>query len=133
LKYPEAASQLSLLELAQKLYVSKSAIFRLSKKLGLSGFSELKFELSELATRKEQNVKNKQTLDFNTGLEKIIADPFEYFQGLNLPPFFADLDRAETIYVCSTRWQQQITAEYLAHNLFFIGKKAIILHSARDE
>ncbi len=27
LKYPEAASQLSLLELAQKLYVSKSAIF----------------------------------------------------------------------------------------------------------
>ena len=46
LKYPEAASQLSLLELAQKLYVSKSAIFRLSKKLGLSGFSELKFELN---------------------------------------------------------------------------------------
>ena len=84
LKYPEAASQLSLLELAQKLYVSKSAIFRLSKKLGLSGFSELKFELSELATRKEQNVKNKQTLDFNTDLQKIIAETFKYFKGLNL-------------------------------------------------
>ena len=39
LKYPEDASKLSLMELAQKLYVSKSAIFRLSKKLGLSGFS----------------------------------------------------------------------------------------------
>lgn len=57
LQYPEAASKLSLMELAQKLYVSKSAIFRLSKKLGLSGFSELKFELSEL-TAKEHSVKN---------------------------------------------------------------------------
>lgn len=45
LEYPEAASKLSLLELAHKLYVSRSAIFRLGKKLGLSGFSELKFEL----------------------------------------------------------------------------------------
>ena len=52
LQYPEAASKLSLMELAQKLYVSKSAIFRLSKKLGLSGFSELKFELSELTAKK---------------------------------------------------------------------------------
>ncbi|MCH4005397.1 MAG: MurR/RpiR family transcriptional regulator [Lactobacillus crispatus] len=133
LKHPEAASQLSLLELAQKLYVSKSAIFRLSKKLGLSGFSELKFELSELATRKKQNVKNKQTLDFDTDLQKIIAETFKYFKGLNLQPFFADLDQAETIYLYSTGWQQQIIAEYLAHNFFLIGKKAIILPSARDE
>src|SRR5699024_8092696 len=47
--------------------------------------------------------------------------------------FFADLDQAETIYLYSTGWQQQIIAEYLAHNFFLIGKKAIILPSARDE
>lgn len=41
LKYPEAASQLSLLELAQKLYVSKSAIFRLSKKFGIKWFQRI--------------------------------------------------------------------------------------------
>ena len=100
LKYPEDASKLSLMELAQKLYVSKSAIFRLSKKLGLSGFSELKFELTELA---------------------------------NFHDLFIDLDNAETIYIYSTGWQQQIIAEYLAHSFFLIGKKAIILPSAKDE
>ena len=113
LQYPEAASKLSLMELAQKLYVSKSAIFRLSKKLVLSGFSELKFELSELTAKKAQREK--------------------YAQGLNLTDLFNDLDRAETIYIYSTGWQQQIIAEYLAHSFFLIGKKAIILPSARDE
>ncbi|MFR4790078.1 MAG: MurR/RpiR family transcriptional regulator, partial [Lactobacillus acidophilus] len=63
LKYPEDASKLSLMELAQNLYVSKSAIFRLSKKLGLSGFSELKFELTELTNKKVQNKKYVQELD----------------------------------------------------------------------
>ena len=63
LKYPEDASKLSLMELAQKLYVSKSAIFRLSKKLGLSGFSELKFELTELTNKKVQNKKYVQVLN----------------------------------------------------------------------
>ena len=114
LQYPEAASKLSLMELAQKLYVSKSAIFRLSKKLGLSGFSELKFELSELTAKKAQREKYAQGLNFDANLHN-------------------DLDRAETIYIYSTGWQQQIIAEYLAHSFFLIGKKAIILPSARDE
>ena len=46
---------------------------------------------------------------------------------------FNDLDLAGTIYIYSTGWQQQIIAEYLAHSFFLIGKKAIILPSARDE
>lgn len=133
LQYPEAASKLSLMELAQKLYVSKSAIFRLSKKLGLSGFSELKFELSELTAKKAQREKYAQGLNFDANLQKILEETVKYFKGLNLADLFNDLDRAETIYIYSTGWQQQIIAEYLAHSFFLIGKKAIILPSARDE
>ncbi|QQP28760.1 MurR/RpiR family transcriptional regulator [Lactobacillus ultunensis] len=133
LQYPEAASKLSLMELAQKLYVSKSAIFRLSKKLGLSGFSELKFELSELTMKKKQQEKYAQELDFDANLQKVIDDTFKYFKGLNLTNLFNDLDNADTIYIYSTGWQQQIIAEYLTHSFFLIGKKAIILPSARDE
>ena len=133
LKYPKEASKLSLMELAQKLYVSKSAIFRLSKKLGLRGFSELKFELSELIARKEQYAKHAQELDFDDNLQKIINDTFKYFKGLDLHDLCADLDQAETIYIYSTGWQQQIIAEYLAHSFYLIGKNAIILPSARDE
>ena len=40
-------SELSLAKLAKKLYVSESAIFRLCKKIGLSGYSELKYELAD--------------------------------------------------------------------------------------
>lgn len=39
----KACKGLSLTELARKLYVSRSAIFRLCKHLGLSGYNELKF------------------------------------------------------------------------------------------
>ena len=133
LKYPEDASKLSLMELAQKLYVSKSAIFRLSKKLGLSGFSELKFELTELTNKKVQNKKYVQELDFNNNLHQIIDETFKYFKDANFHDLFIDLDNAETIYIYSTGWQQQIIAEYLAHSFFLIGKKAIILPSAKDE
>ena len=133
LQYPEAASKLSLMELAQKMYVSKSAIFRLSKKLGLSGFSELKFELSELTSKRAQREKYAQGLDFDANLQKILEETVKYFKGLNLTDLFNDLDQAETIYIYSTGWQQQIIAEYLAHSFFLIGKKAIILPSARDE
>lgn len=118
LQYPEAASKLSLMELAQKLYVSKSAIFRLSKKLGLSGFSELKFELSELTAKKAQREKYAQGLNFDANLQKILEETVKYFKGLNLTDLFNDLDRAETIYIYSTGWQQQIIAEYLAHSFF---------------
>lgn len=133
LKYPEEASKLSLMELSQKLYVSKSAIFRLSKKLGLSGFSELKFELSELITEKAQSKKHAEELPFNDNFHKIINDAFKYIKSLNLQELFVDLDQAGTIYIYSTGWQQQIIAEYLAHSFFMVGKKAIILPSARDE
>lgn len=133
LKYPEDASKLSLMELAQKLYVSKSAIFRLSKKIGLSGFSELKFELTELTNKKVQKKKYVQELDFNNNLHQIIDETFKYFKDANFHDLFIDLDNAETIYIYSTGWQQQIIAEYLAHSFFLIGKKAIILPSAKDE
>ena len=45
LNNPRDCSKLSLAKLAKKLYVSESAISGLCKKLGLSGYSELKFDL----------------------------------------------------------------------------------------
>ena len=66
-------------------------------------------------------------------MQKILEETVKYFKGLNLTDLFNDLDQAETIYIYSTGWQQQIIAEYLAHSFFLIGKKAIILPSARDE
>lgn len=59
LNNPNDCSKLSLAKLAKKLYVSESAIFRLCKKLGLSGYSELKFDLVELAESNQSQSKLK--------------------------------------------------------------------------
>lgn len=80
-----------------------------------------------------QNQKRSRELDFDNNLQKIITETFKYFKGLNLSELFADIDQAESIYIYSTGWQQQIIAEYLSHSFFLVGKKAIILPSARDE
>jgi len=50
-------SELSLAKLAKKLYVSESAIFRLCKKVGLSGYSELKYELADFSKGEKRMVK----------------------------------------------------------------------------
>ena len=62
--------------LAKKLYVSESAIFRLCKKLGLSGYSELKFDLVELAESKQKPIK----------IENISWNSKEFSAEIVLPP-----------------------------------------------
>ena len=54
-------SELSLAKLAKKLYVSESAIFRLCKKVGLSGYSELKYELADFSKGEKRMVKQQDT------------------------------------------------------------------------
>lgn len=125
---PEQTSRLSLNKLAKKLFVSESAIFRLCKKIGLSGYSELRFELGELAA--ESKIKQ---VDIVGELSAAQQDALKYFKTLDLKDFFSDLKEAGTVYIYSTGWQQELLAQYLAHNLFITGKQATILPSAIDE
>lgn len=72
LNNPNDCSKLSLAKLAKKLYVSESAIFRLCKKLGLSGYSELKFDLVELAESNQKPIKIEN--NFAKELSKVNID-----------------------------------------------------------
>lgn len=128
---PESCSKLSLSKLAKKLYVSESAIFRLCKKLGLSGYSELKFDLNELANSKQNSTK--VIANFATSLKKANEDVQRYFEYMDLSSLYEKFDNAHTIYIYSTGWQQQLIAQYLAHQLFIVGKHATILPAAVDE
>lgn len=131
LNNPKDCSKLSLANLAKKLYVSESAIFRLCKKLGLSGYSELKFDLAELAESKQKP--NKIENNFARELSKINNDVLKYFKQRNFDSLYQDLDNSSTIYIYSTGWQQELIAQYLAHELFVVGKHATVLPSALDE
>ena len=131
LNNPHDCSKLSLAKLAKKLYVSESAIFRLCKKLGLSGYSELKFDLVELAESNQKPIKIEN--NFAKELSKVNIDVLKYFKQRDFNSLYRDLDNASTIYIYSTGWQQELIAQYLAHELFVVGKNATVLPSALDE
>ena len=107
LNNPKDCSKLSLARLAKKLYVSESAIFRLCKKLGLNNFAR---ELS-----------------------RVNDDVLKYFKQRDFDSLYHDLDDASTVYIYSTGWQQELIAQYLAHELVIVGKHATVLPSALDE
>lgn len=131
LNNPELCSNLSLSKLAKKLYVSESAIFRLCKKLGLSGYSEFKFDLAELA--KNKNEAGYMKSDFAEELTKSIDDVLKYFKSLDLKKLFYYLENANNIYIYSTGWLQQLIAEYLSHELLVFGVHSTVLPSALSE
>lgn len=128
---PQTCSKLSLSKLAKKLYVSESAIFRLCKKLGLSGYSELKFNLDELARNQSKNLK--VSYNFAQELKKANNDVEKFFSTLSLTTLYQSIDKTNTVYIYSTGWQQELIAQYLAHELFVIGIHAIVLPAAFDE
>ena len=121
-------SHLSLAKLAAKLYVSESSIFRLCKKIGLSGYSELRFELSDLAHERKIN-----TVDIATEVENASQEVLNYYNTLDLEKLFLDIEHANTIYLYSTGWSQELIARYLLRELFIIGKNAVMLPSAISE
>lgn len=131
LNNPRDCSKLSLAKLAKKLYVSEFAIFRLCKKLGLSGYSELKFDLVELAESKQKPIKIEN--NFARELSKVNSDVLKYFKQRDFNSLYRDLDNAGTIYIYSTGWQQELIAQYLVHELFVVGKHATVLPSALEE
>ncbi len=131
LNNPKDCSRLSLAKLAKKLYVSESAIFRLCKKLGLSGYSELKFDLIELAQSRQKPIKIEN--NFARELSRVNDDVLKYFKQRDFNSLYRELENAGTVYIYSTGWQQELIAQYLAHELFVVGKHATVLPSALDE
>lgn len=121
-------SQLSLKDLSKKLYVSESAIFRLCKKLGLSGYSELKFELSAVSS-----IKNHPNNNFVKEMADLTTNTIKQFEARNLTNFYIDVQTAKTIYLYSTGWQQELLASYISKELFLFGKQTVLLPSALDE
>ncbi|MBP2057880.1 RpiR family glv operon transcriptional regulator [Lactobacillus colini] len=128
---PEECSNLSLSELSRKLYVSQSAIFRLCKKLGLRGYSELKFDLDELVSQNKKTIKPQH--NFAQDLVKANEDTTKYFASLNMRNLYQAIDKASMVYIYSTGWQQQLVAQYLSHEFFVAGVHTTILPAAVDE
>lgn len=132
LNHAQECSELSLTKLASKLYASESAIFRLCKKIGLSGYSELKFELADYAKGEQHMVKQQET--FAERLIKNLRAELSYFRTLDFDRFYQKLHETDNIYIYTTGWQQASIANYLSSQLLVdAGKPSTIMPSAISE
>jgi len=118
----------SLADVATKSLFSKSSIFRACQKLGLTGFSQLKYLLQEEA-KQVQDV----NIDFVSQTVKSVLWMSNQFKSTKLDDIYEMLNRAKTIFIYSTGWEQQIVAQQLQRNLYLSGKMAFSFPSAVDE
>jgi RpiR family glv operon transcriptional regulator len=103
--------QMTLLDLAQETYSSKSNVLRLLKKIGFSGFTDFRYYLLALGNN-------------NNGNASLIniSERIGSFNLENITPHFSELiSQADNIYLFATGQDQQIQAKNLANYLLKIG------------
>lgn len=121
------SSRITITNIANNCAVSKSSVFRFSKKLGLEGFNELKYIVSQGKTAAVRTQSGK------SGLQYAIDSTMKRFELMNSQPIYEALDQAENVYIYSTGWIQKVVSEQLQRNLFVVGKNALILPAAYSE
>ncbi|WP_317764719.1 MurR/RpiR family transcriptional regulator [Pediococcus ethanolidurans] len=121
--------QMSISELAQKCLVSKSSVFRFSKKIGLDGFNQLKFVLRD----EQGTIRQEPQTNFLEATTQAVTNATQQFQSLKMNDIYASLHKANDIYIYSTGWEQEIISEQLQRNFFLTGEKVYVLPAAVDE
>lgn len=118
----------SLADVAKKSLFSKSSIFRVCQKLGLTGFSQLKYLLQDEASQTQDS-----DIDFVSQTVKSVLWMSNQFKSTKLNAIFETIYNANNIYIYSTGWEQQIVAQQLQRNLYLAGQMAFSFPSAVDE
>ena len=123
------ANELSINELADKLDLSTSSIMTFTKKLGLEGYSELRY----LIKWSEEEIQG-STFDDNE-IEYTKNDinlTMTMMSSLNLDGLFESLNEAERIFVIGNGYVQLNVAEELKRNFLNVGKIVNIIDQASD-
>ncbi|MDV7694571.1 MurR/RpiR family transcriptional regulator [Pediococcus parvulus] len=122
-------SEMSISELASKCLVSRSSVFRFTKKIGLDGFNQLKFVLRE----EQSTVEAATETNYLEATTQAVTNATQQFQSVKMNGIYESLDKADDIYIYSTGWEQEIISEQLQRNFFLAGKKVYSLPAAVDE
>lgn len=127
--HPKETIAMSITELAQACLVSRSAIFRFTKKIGLSGFNRLKYILED----DQMNKESQRDEDYLEDAINAIGAAARQFKNKDVERIYASFDKAKNIYICSTGWVQEIVSNQLQRDFFIVGKNAYVLPGAVDE
>ncbi|GEN86111.1 MurR/RpiR family transcriptional regulator [Oceanobacillus sp. FSL W8-0428] len=127
LQNKEICQYMNVSELAQRSTSSPASIVRLSKKLGYSGFSELKYQLkSEIDEESQINFDTSTYLD---ELQNDINITVKLFKQTDLSEQFALIHKSNNVYAYATGTAQKNMLNELNRYMLSINKNLIIIPS----
>ena len=101
----------SIHEIAEEAFTSSASIVRLAKKLGFSGFSEMKYYVKSELEDNSEEFKSSISL-----LEQDIQDTLNLISEQNLQPICKQIKNAKRIFCYGTDWGEKNAAGYLTRN-----------------
>lgn len=121
----EVVVKMSIGELSEATYVSKSTIVRLMKKLGFSGFSEFKFSLNQDIKQKKMN--NKTTFDLFKSQSADIQNTLRNIDIDKMKEASVLIKNSQITYCYGTGYSQRKAMEEFGKQLIACGKKVILI------
>ena len=100
--YPEEVIKMTTRDLAEKLYISKTTVINLAKKLGFDGYTELKYYLKNSISEQEgRNVQSEEDLFKNIlgSLEEEVSKTLSIQQEETVKEIVEVLTTSRTVYV----------------------------------
>ncbi|WP_018664854.1 MurR/RpiR family transcriptional regulator [Heyndrickxia acidiproducens] len=130
IEHKDSVGHLTLNEISKLCHVSASFLFRTIKKVGYSGFSELKYEIKKEENKLKQKANQPENIDYklNEDIEKTI----KYFNTVNHKEMYGSIKEAKRIFSYGTGWEQKMAAEKLTRN-FIYSKKFVTNFPALEE
>ncbi|MGG3963724.1 MurR/RpiR family transcriptional regulator [Heyndrickxia faecalis] len=120
IEHKDIVSNSTLNEISKLCHVSASFLFRTIKKVGYSGFSELKYEI-----KKEENTLKGMTgqpENLNYQMQEDVDKTIKYFNTVHHTEMFRSIMEASRIFSYGTGWEQKMAAEKITRNFIYSGK-----------
>lgn len=121
---PDTVQLSGILELAEMVHASKSSVLRTTKKLGFSGYSELKYFLRHSEANNQTNLSERDI--FEKQFDDI-KKTLEYMQSVNLEPINELFDRSSMIYCYATGFSQKNAIDEFYKMMLNIDKRVLVL------
>lgn len=117
---------MSIGELANLSFTSKSSILRFSKKLGFKGYTDFKLLVNWTVAEGEEETNQLTPNEIGKRVELVLEKNVEVHK---LDTFFATLHQRKSIYLLATSMDQTIQAEHLTKSFLKIGLFMVMIPS----
>ncbi|KQB84231.1 MurR/RpiR family transcriptional regulator [Corynebacterium oculi] len=123
LAHQAEATESSVQQIAQRTYTSTSSVMRLAKRLGFSGFAEMKYFIRTSLREMEHH----QAPDPIALQRDDLLGTLTHLESLSVAPIVSRLYESRAIYCLGTGSSQRLAASEFAKSLMANGKQATVI------